>query len=313
MTDPATAHPEAPNKSLRVAITGASGFVGRHLTTFLQAQGHRVAPIGRATAGATWNPDTGEIDATLLSDTDALIHLAGSNIAEGRWTAARKRAIYSSRVDATRRLCECIARAKGKPKTLVCASASGFYGERGDAIVDESTGPGGGFLAEVCQGWERACDPARNAGVRVVHARFGVILGPGGGALSAMLPFYRWGLGGRLGRGSQWLSWIALDDALSAIAALLQDETLAGPVNLVAPNPIRQADFARCLARILRRPCLGPMPKFAVKMLFGQQGVELFLTSIRVEPASLKKIGFCFAFPDLEEALRRALGGPGGL
>jgi uncharacterized protein (TIGR01777 family) len=304
MTNSANSRLEVIQQAQRIAITGASGFVGRHLTAFLQAQGHRVAPVVR---GVTWNQDTGEIDATILRNTDALIHLAGANIAQGRWTKARKREIHKSRVEATRILCEQIARTEPRPGTLVCASAIGYYGERGEAIVEEGAGPGAGFLAEVCQGWENACDPARAVGVRVVHARFGVILGSGGGALSAMLPFFRWGLGGRLGRGSQWLSWIALDDALGAIASLLRDRAFSGPVNLVAPNPVRQVDFARCLGRVLRRPCLGPMPEIAVKMLFGQQGAELFLTSIRVEPSILKKSGFYFTLPDLAPALKAAL------
>jgi uncharacterized protein (TIGR01777 family) len=237
-----------------------------------------------------------------------VVHLAGENIAAGRWTPARKAEIRRSRVEGTRRLCEALAHLPHPPKVLVSASAVGVYGDRGTEILTEESARGTGFLAEVCQEWEMATEPASQGGIRVVNLRFGMILSPAGGALRKMLLPFRLGAGGRVGSGDQFVSWVALDDAIGIVYQALCEETVRGPVNAVAPGPVTNAKFARTLARVLRRPALVPLPAFAARLVFGEMADALLLAGARVMPARLQASGYRFRFPELEGALRHLLG-----
>jgi uncharacterized protein (TIGR01777 family) len=299
---------------MNILVTGASGFIGSALTARLKQSGHRVVPLRRAATiggetGPTWNPDAGEARLESAGPLDAVVHLAGENIAQ-RWTAEAKRRIRASRVDATRLLCEALARLPQPPRVLVCASAIGFYGDRGDEILDEQSGPGRGFLPEVCQAWEAAADAARQCGIRVVHLRLGIVLARHGGALAKMLPVFRLGLGGRLGSGRQFWSWIALEDLLRVIEFALAEGNLSGPVNAVSPAPVTNAEFTRALARALRRPAWLPMPAGVVKLVFGEMGCETLLAGARVRPARLLESGFAFRFSELDAALGVLLSDP---
>ncbi|MGE3173866.1 MAG: TIGR01777 family oxidoreductase [Planctomycetota bacterium] len=296
-----------------IAITGASGFVGTALAESLRAAGHTVLRFTRpGSAGSAgtgridWDPATGAIDRDAAAAVDAVVHLAGANVAAGRWTAARKRAIQDSRGPATERLCRSLA-ALPRPPVLLSASATGIYGDRGDEPLVEDSAPGRGFLAEVAAAWERGTAPLEQQGARVVHLRIGVVLGPGGGALAKMLPAFRLGLGGRLGGGRQFMSWIALDDLLGAIAFLLQRDDARGPVLCVAPQPVTNREFTRELGRALRRPALLPVPAFALRLLFGQMADEALLASQRAMPGRLLQLGYAFRHPELASALRAAL------
>lgn len=298
---------------LRVAIAGSSGLLGRQLSAFLSTGGHSVLPMlrsPRAAAGGAllWQPELGQIDGAGLEGLDAVIHLGGENIAEKPWTPQRKERLRSSRVDSTRLLSETLAGLRRPPATLICASASGFYGDRGYEVLTEDSPPGLGFLPELCQQWEAACEPARAAGLRVVCARLGIVLTPQGGALARMLPFFRLGLGGRIGDGEQFMSWIALDDAVGALHHLLYAGEMSGPVNLVAPNPVSNREFTATLGKVLRRPTLAPVPAAAIRLIFGELGERLLLEGQRVLPSRLRGSGFAFEFPVLEEALRWELG-----
>ncbi len=297
-----------------VAVTGATGLVGSALVPLLERVGHGVVRLVRgAPAEASgervgrWDPDTGAVTPG-LDGIDAVVHLAGESVAGGRWTAARKWRIRESRVGATRRLSETLARQPTPPRVLVCASAIGYYGARGDAVLREESPPGAGFLPDLCREWEAAAAPAARRGIRVVHLRIGIVLSPKGGALGAMLPVFRLGLGGLVGSGTQWMSWIGMDDTLGAILHALMNEALAGPVNVVAPAPVTNREFARTLGRVLRRPAILPFPAFAARLAFGQMADELLLASARVEPARLQATGYRFRDPRLEGALRRLLG-----
>jgi hypothetical protein len=297
---------------MQIAVSGASGLVGEALSAFLTTGGHGVRRLVRAaTASAdsvVWNPDRGTIDAAALGGVDAVVHLAGESIASGRWNDERKRRIRESRVKGTRLVAETIAAMPRRPRVLVCASAVGFYGARGDEGLDESSAPGAGFLAEVCREWEAAADPARAAGIRVVHVRFGVVLSPKGGALAKMLLPFRMGAGGRLGTGAQWMSWISLDDAIGAVHHALTREEVAGPVNAVAPNPVTNAVFTKTLGAVLGRPTIFPMPAFAARLAFGEMADHLLLTGQKVLPRRLLETGYRFRHPSLEGALRHLLG-----
>ena len=288
--------------SLNVLVTGASGFVGRAVVSRLAQSGHRVLPLRRASdggeSGPTWNPETGQICLEPAGSFDAVVHLAGENIAQ-RWTHAAKARIRSSRVNATQFLCEALARLSQPPRVLVCASATGYYGDRGDEVLDEQSNPGAGFLAEVCEAWEAATEPARQRGIRVVHLRLGIVLDRDGGALAKMLPAFRLGLGGRLGTGRQYWSWISLEDLLRVVELALQNDRLSGAVNVVSPAAATNADFTRALARALRRPAFLALPVPVVKLLFGKMGCEALLASARVQPARLVEHGFAFRFPEL--------------
>jgi len=302
----------AEAKPLRIIISGASGLIGTRLAAFLGEQGHRVDRLGRSAprAGSTdirWDPARGEIEAGKLEAADAVVNLAGENIGQKRWTEVRKRAILESRVSSTRLLSETIARLKKPPRVLVSASAVGYYGDRGEEKLTEESQPGQGFLAEVCRAWESATGPAAAAGVRVVILRQGLVLAGEGGALAAMLLPFKLGAGGPLGSGRQSWSWIALSDLVEIYLHVITHENLAGPVNAVAPNPASNAEFAKTLGQVLHRPALLRLPAFAIRLIFGEMGQELFLDSASVFPAMLTAPGFQFSFPRLEVALKHEI------
>ncbi len=296
----------------RVAVSGGTGLIGGALSAFLTTGGHTVLPITRRPklGAVTWNPGTGEVDAAGLEGVDAVVHLAGEPVF-GRWTAAKRAAIMDSRVGGTRLLCEALAGLERKPRVLVCGSAIGFYGDTGDREVDESSPAGEGFLAEVVSAWEAATEPAEAAGIRVVHLRTGVVNAATGGALAKLRLPFSLGLGGPLGGGRQWQSWIDLDDLLAVVLHAIHDEGLRGPVNAVGPAPVRQRAFARCLGAVLRRPAFVPLPGFVVRALFGDFGREALLGGQRVDARKLRERGFRWAFPSLEESLRHQLGRAG--
>jgi len=298
-------------EAMQIAISGSSGLVGLALVPFLTAGGHRVTRLVRKAAGVgeiPWDPAGGVRELSHLEGVDAVVHLAGENIAAARWTAARKEKIRRSRVEGTRRLCESLARLSRRPKVLVSASAVGFYGNRGEEILREDSAPGSDFLAQVCRDWEAASEPASRAGIRVVHLRFGMILSPAGGALKKMLLPFRMGAGGRIGSGAQFMSWIAIDDIVGVIHHAIVTEALQGPVNAVAPTPVSNAEFTRTLARVLSRPAIIPLPAFAARLAFGELADALLLTSQRVMPTRLQATGYRFRHPELEAALRHLLG-----
>jgi uncharacterized protein len=277
----------------------------------LTSNGHQVLRLARGAGDSgspTWDPKSGQIDAEALEGLDAVVHLAGENLASGRWTARRKQQIRDSRVQGTQLLTRALAQRSRKPRTLICASAVGFYGDRGERVLDEQSGPGHGFVAEVCQQWEQAADPARQAGIRVVHLRFGMVISGQGGALPKMLLPFRMGLGGPVGSGKQYWAWISIDDAVGAIHHAMVNEILVGPVNTVAPAAATSRQFASTLGRVLRRPAVLPMPAFAARLAFGQMADEVLLASARVDPSRLRLAGYQFRHEDLEPALRHALG-----
>jgi uncharacterized protein (TIGR01777 family) len=295
---------------MNVLLTGASGLLGSAVAPALEASGHRVTKLRRGDeTGATWSPETGKINLAPALPIDAVIHLAGENIG-ARWTAERKRRIRESRVAGTGLLAGTLASLPSRPKVLVCASATGFYGDRGDEWLDESSPPGRRYLAEVCRDWEAATAPAEANGIRVVRLRFGIVLARQGGALAKMLPAFRLGLGGRLGDGRQYWSWITLEDAVSVLLHSLACETILGPVNAVSPEPVTNREFTATLGRVLHRPTIFAMPRFAVNLLFGEMGREAMLASCRAKPAKLLAGGFQFRAPDLETALQRTLLNP---
>jgi uncharacterized protein (TIGR01777 family) len=279
---------------LKIAITGASGLVGTQLAAFLTAGGHEVLRVPR-----------GRIDHESLEGLDAVVHLAGENIARGRWTDERKAEILSSRVGGTKRLAEALTVLRTPPTVFLSASAVGYYGYRGERNGDEGAAPGSGFLADVAKAWEEATAPARAAGIRIVNMRFGVILTARGGALAKMRPPFKLGLGGPIGDGRQGVSWIALDDVIYAIHHLIRNDGLSGPVNVVAPDPLPQREFALALGRALHRPAVIPLPAPVVKALFGQMGEEILLGGQFVEPKVLLKSGFTWSAPGLDQALSR--------
>jgi uncharacterized protein (TIGR01777 family) len=297
---------------LRIAVTGTSGLVGRTLTAFLSTGGHTVLPLVRRPASAgeiAWNPGS-PMDPAALEGTDAVVHLAGENIAAGRWTADRRRRIRESRLQGTALLAETIGRLRRPPSVLVSAAAIGIYGDRGDELLDDDSPPGppGRFLGDLCREWEAAAEPARRAGVRVALPRFGAVLSPAGGALAKMLPVFRAGLGGPVGGGRQWMSWLSVEDAVGAVHHALLTDTLDGAFNAVAPTPVTNAEFTRTLGRVLGRPALLPVPAAALRLLFGAMAEETILPSARVVPARLLASGYVFRHPALEDALRFELG-----
>ncbi|MFA5190524.1 MAG: TIGR01777 family oxidoreductase [Verrucomicrobiia bacterium] len=281
---------------MNILLTGAGGLVGSALAPRLAAESHTITRLSHS---QPW-PE--------LAAHDAVVHLAGENISTGRWTPERKERIRDSRVQVTRRLCEAVAKFAQPPRVVICASAVGYYGNRGDEVLREESAPGAGFLAEVCRDWEAATKPAVDAGIRVVNLRFGVILCATGGALAKMLTPFRLGLGGVLGDGQQWMSWVALDDVVGVISNALANETLRGPVNVVAPQPVTNREFTKTLGRVLHRPAVCPAPAFALRLAFGEMADALLLASQRAEPAKLLTSGFSFRFPKLGDALQDALG-----
>ena len=296
---------------MHVAVTGASGLIGSALVPALRAGGHDVSTLVRREARApdeiAWNPDAGTIDTGSLRGVEAVVHLAGENIGQ-RWTERARLEIMSSRVEGTTLLAEALASLEPRPRVLVSASGVGYYGDRGDEELTERSGQGAGFAAEVAAAWERAADPARAAGIRVVHLRQGIVLAGGGGALRRLLTPFRLGLGGRVGSGRQWWSWIALADVVRAYEHALAGD-LEGPVNATAPAPVTNAEFTRALGRALGRPTPFPLPALAVRLAFGQMGKELLLGGQRALPERLLTSGFAFSTPGIDEALAAALAG----
>jgi hypothetical protein len=274
---------------MNIAITGASGFIGRHLMRSLAQAGHSVCALRRHAPPA---------------ESDVVIHLAGEPVAQ-RWTAEARQRIRESRIAGTRNLVDALGRLPRRPKALICASAIGYYGSRGDEILTESSAPGSGFLPEVCVAWEREAQAAESFGIRVVRMRTGLVLAAGGGALQRMLPPFRMGVGGRLGSGRQWMSWIHLED-LTAMFLFAVESQVRGPLNGVAPQPATNSEFTRELARMLRRPAVFPVPEFALRLLFGEMA-DVLLTSQRVVPAAAQAAGFRFRFPQLSPALEDLL------
>ncbi len=296
-----------------IAITGASGLIGRALSDALRNAGHRPIPLVRRDPAPgedaiRWDPAAGTIDADSLEGVGAVVHLAGEGIAEKRWNEAQKRRILDSRVDGTTLLSATLAGLDRPPGVLLSGSAIGFYGERGDEELTEASDPGDLFISDVCRAWEAATAPAEAAGIRVAHLRTGIVLDAHGGALAKTLPLFRFGLGGRLGSGRQWWSWIGIEDEVGAIVFLL-DADVSGPVNLTAPAPVTNAEFTKVLGRVLGRPTLLPVPAFGPKILLGSELAEqLLFTSARVLPEVLISAGYEFRSPDLEGALRQELG-----
>ena len=300
VTLPATTPPS-------IAITGASGLIGRALTGRLKERGFTVIRLVRGAAAAAdeaaWSPAGGLLESERLAGVAAVIHLAGENIGAARWTRRRMAAIWSSRIDATRALASSLVRLTPSPAAFLCASAVGIYGDSGDEVLDEASPPGRGFLPELCQAWEAA---ARIDGVRVVNLRFGVVLSAAGGMLAKLLTPFRLGLGGPVGSGRQYLSWISLADAVAAVEHALANEAVRGPVNVVAPEPVTNAEFTRGLAHELHRPAFFRVPAFALRLALGRMADEAILASTRATPAALARSGFGFRFPRLAAALRAA-------
>jgi uncharacterized protein (TIGR01777 family) len=297
---------------MKILVTGSTGMVGSMLVSSLKAQGHEVARLVRSTPQESgseihWNPEKGTLRPEELEGFDGVVHLAGENLAEGRWTEEKKRRIRESRTQGTQLLSETLAKLEEKPEVLVSASAVGFYGSRGDELLTEQSAAGEDFLAQVCRDWELATLAAAQSGVRVVNLRFGVILSGEGGALKKMLLPFRLGVGGKLGDGKQYLSWIAIDDAVGAIEHALFNDALRGAVNAVAPDAVTNYEFTKTLGSVLSRPTILPVPAFAARLAFGEMADATLLASQRVEPLRLKETGYSFKYPQLEGALRHVL------
>jgi uncharacterized protein (TIGR01777 family) len=291
-----------------ILVSGSSGLIGSALLPSLKTQGYRVTRLVRRPASVdqiAWDP-TQPIPPDAVSGFDAVIHLAGESIV-GRWTDAKKKAIRDSRAVATRNLAHALAQTKVKPQVFICSSAIGYYGNRGDELLNERSAPGTGFLSDVCREWEAATQPAADAGIRTAQIRTGVVLSPKGGALGKMLAPFKLGVGGRIGDGRQWMSWIDVQDMVGGILHVLKTDSLQGPVNMVAPKPVTNAEFTKTLASVLSRPAIFPVPEFAIKMLFGEMGETVLLGSQRVEPAQLVASGYSFRFSDLRASLQNLL------
>ena len=296
---------------MKVAVAGSSGLVGEPLCRLLREHGHDVVRLVRRKVSGSdeieWNPVAGELDRTQLESVHAVVHLGGENISARRWTPEQKEKIRSSRVDSTALLARELAALEKAPRVFVVASAIGYYGDRGDLVLTETTARGEGYLAKVCQAWEAAAAPAKERGVRVVHLRYGVILSQRGGALRKMLTPFRLGAGGRLGSGRQYVSWISLDDAVRSTAHAVECDALSGAVNCVSPGAVTNAEFTRALGAVLHRPTVFPMPAFAARLAFGEMADELLLASARVQPTKLGASGFAFLHAELEPTLRYLL------
>ena len=299
---------------MKILISGSHGLVGTSLINSLVSPDHEVYRLVRHYAESDseieWSPDRYSIALARIEGFDAVVNLAGESIAEGRWTDEKKRRIRESRVKGTKLLGDALANLTVRPKIFICASAIGYYGNRGDEVLTEASAPSNDFLADVCQKWEEATALATEKGIRVVNARFGIILDTEGGALKKMLPPFRMGVGGKIGSGKQWMSWIALDDVIGALNFALANDSLRGPINFTAPNPVTNAEFAKTLGKVLSRPTLLPMPAFAVKLLFGEMGETLLLGSERVVPERLIAAGYEFRCSQLEPALAHILKEP---
>lgn len=293
---------------MKLLISGSTGLIGQALTAAAMERGHEVTRLSRGNAVTAprvlWDPVTGQIPLRLLEGFDAVVHLAGESIAAGRWTAARKKRIRDSRVYGTSNLVKALTSLERPPRIFLSASAIGFYGDRGNDVLSEDSVAGEGFLPSVCRDWEAAADPLRSAGLRVAHARFGIVLSRRGGALTKMLLPFRLGLGGAMGNGRQWWSWVALPDVVEALLHILNNDSLSGPVNVTAPGAVTNRAFTDTLGRVLRRPTVMPLPGFVARLLMGEMASALLLASARVEPRRLAQSGFQFRFPDLATALK---------
>ncbi len=299
---------------MKILIGGSHGLVGTALIKSLEIKGHEIFRLVRhypaSETEIEWSPDRYSIQLARLEGFDAAINLAGESIAEGRWTDEKKKRIRESRVKGTKLLADALANLTKPPQTLICASAISYYGNRGDEVLNENSTPGNDFLAKVCIEWEEATALATEKGIRVVNARFGVILDKEGGALRKMLPPFRMGIGGRIGSGKQWMSWIALDDVIGGIEFALANASIKGPVNFVAPNPVTNAEFTKTLGRALSRPTIFPIPAFGVRLVFGEMADALLLASQRVQPERLASAGYAFQYSELENALPHVLNKP---
>jgi uncharacterized protein len=295
----------------RILVTGATGLIGRALVSSLKSGGVEVTSLVRGTPTGTdqihWDPAR-PLASESVAGFDAIVHLAGESIAS-RWTSAKRARIRDSRVSGTRTLAHALAKAAKRPRVLVTSSAIGYYGDRGDEVLNEKSAPGSGFLADICREWEAANQPATDAGIRTVQIRTGIVLSAAGGALKKMLPPFRLGVGGRLGSGRQWMSWIHIQDMVGAIHHVIKTDLLQGPVNLVAPKPVTNAEFTETLASVLKRPAIFPVPALAIKTLFGEMGKDVLLSSQRVEPARLVNSGYPFHCSELRKALEAVLKG----
>ena len=295
---------------MKILVAGSSGLIGTALCSRLEREGHEVVRLVRrapAQGELRWDPEAGELEQEALEGIDGVVHLGGRSIVAERWTASVKAQLRQSRVQTTQLLAARLARLAAPPRVLVCASAVGIYGHRRDEELDEESDTGGGFLAELGRAWEGASAVASEAGIRVVQARLGIVLSRRGGALAKMLLPFRLGIGGKIGDGRQYVSWISLEDAVAALIYAVENDALRGPVNLTAPQPVTNAELTRTLGRVLRRPTLLPLPAFAAKLVLGELAEEGLLASQRVRPKRLLEAGFEFAYPELEGALRRAL------
>ena len=297
---------------MKIVVSGSSGLVGAALVAALRQENHSVLRLIRSgrqsSAGdVAWNPESGEIDTAKIEGSDAIVHLAGASIADGRWNENRKRVLRTSRVDATQNLIKSLKSLRQPPKVFICSSAIGYYGDRGDEMLTEASAAGRGFLVEVARDWESAALGAELIGMRTVLLRFGVILASHGGALPKMLPPFKLGLGGKLGSGRQWMSWILLDDVIGVIRAAIQSVGWRGPINVVSPNPVTNEEFTRTLARVLNRPAIFPAPKAMLRLMFGEMADAMLLASQRVIPEKLVAAGYPFSHANLETALRSIL------
>src|SRR5271170_6889596 len=293
---------------MKVLISGGSGLVGAALTSGLRGDGHSVChmvrPGGEAAPGdVQWNPLSAQVDVPAMEGFDALVNLNGASIAGGRWTPKRKTILRGSRVDSTRVLVDALSHLRQPPRVFICASATGYYGNRGDEVLTESSGYGNDFLAILCRAWEGEAARAAAAGIRTVITRFGVVLSAHGGALPRMLTPFKFGAGGRLGSGKQWMSWIALEDVVRVLRTAIDDARWNGPVNLVSPEPVRNSEFTRVLASVLHRPAIFPAPGFALRLALGEMADALLLSSQRVQPECLVRYGYTFRYENLEAAL----------
>ena len=293
---------------MNVVIAGSSGLVGTALIPILRSMGAQITRMVRSKPKAgemEWHPNQDEVNPKALEGFDTIINLAGENIAGGRWTDDQKRKIRESRIKGTNLLSEAIARLSPRPRVFICASATGIYGDRDDETLDEQSDSGGGFLAGVCREWEEATAPAIKAGVRVVNLRFGPIIAREGGMLAKLLTPFKMGMGGKVGSGRQYISWIAIDDAIQAIKLAIEDVSIQGALNVVSPNPVTNEEFTKTLGHVLNRPTALAMPAFAARLAFGEMADEMLLASQRVLPQKLLNAGFHFQFPDLGAALSK--------
>ena len=293
---------------MKIAIAGASGLVGSALIPSLTHDGATITRLVRSTPKSgeiEWHPNQDHLNVQSLEGFDVIINLAGENIAGGRWTDEQKRKIRDSRVSGTHLLSEAIAKMSVKPSAFLCASATGIYGDRDDEILDEQSESGGGFLAGVCREWEKACEPAIKAEVRVVNLRLGPVIAREGGMLAKLLTPFKMGMGGKVGSGKQYISWVGLDDVVNAIKLAINDQSIRGPLNIVSPNPVTNEEFTRTLGHVLNRPTALAVPAFAARLAFGEMADEMLMASQKVLPRKLSANGFQFQYPELEEALKK--------